>query len=861
MKQVTHHFTSTLDSGKTGVSLFRFSVGLTAFFPLISLLGWIAHIEKLTSFANGFPATAPNTAIMLLCSIGSLIFQTEFRAQRHVKFAGRLLAIYTMAIAFTTLAEYAIGHAIHFPIVYHFKESPSPEAAGTMILAAGALLLASIQNGLCITLFQGLSLSIGAISEFFMIGYLTQSSVMFSKFTRISAVGISIPTMLSLLFLSFALLSSQPRQGFMALAFGKSAGGIVLRRLSWIAIALPCALVVFLRITRSLGLHDEAIEDAFAIMFTIIVFFLFTWSVAKKLEYLDSQRKSQESDLQKWKTIFENAGWGIVIAEVGKNTIGLMNPAYIRMHGYDRSEELFGRPIPEVFAPENRDELPSHIEKAYQFGHHTFESMHLRKDGSRFPVLIDISLIRDKSGLPTHRVINIRDITLEKRAEQKQKIRREFLESISLTLNESLDFEGTIQKIAQLSVMGFSDWCIIDILESSTSPSKNYAFHRDPNKKIQLENYRSLYPATPQTYLSAYLTIDGQKPNLVTDVDIQKLKRLAFSEGRIKAILDLGLQSYILCPLMVRNRRIGAISFMASEQNFEPSDAYFAQEIANRAALSIENARLFLEAKSATRAREDTLAIVTHDLRNPVASIKLNIDIFNRNTLPILDLSPEKMAKIEKQVLNIKRAASRAEQLISDLLDYTRIEKGNLRLVQKTENINDIFEELQATFSPIAQEHMIQLVVSTQDVNQVYCDRLRILQTLGNLVSNAIKFSAPGGIVEIRAKPLNQHQVLFSVKDYGHGMDTETIEHIFERYWQPEHTKSQGTGLGLSIVKGIVEAHGGKVCAESAVGKGSTFYFSLSMAVTAVSGLTLLPSSFQAKAPPASGNGISQQND
>ena len=170
----------------------------------------------------------------------------------------------------------------------------------------------------------------------------------------------------------------------------------------------------------------------------------------------------------------------------------------------------------------------------------------------------------------------------------------------------------------------------------------------------------------------------------------------------------------------------------------------------------------------------------------------------------------------------IQRAVQRADVLIHDLLLAAKAEGGSIPLVRRAENLASILEEVDAIHRTLAESKRLEFAVTAEGATSVVVDRHRIVQMLSNLTANAIKFSPPGGRVEVRARA-DAERVVFTVSDTGIGIAADDIPHIFDRYWQGRHSQNLGAGLGLSICRGIVESHGGQIAVESTVGRGTTF--------------------------------------
>jgi len=212
-------------------------------------------------------------------------------------------------------------------------------------------------------------------------------------------------------------------------------------------------------------------------------------------------------------------------------------------------------------------------------------------------------------------------------------------------------------------------------------------------------------------------------------------------------------------------------------------------------------ARLLGRARAASLARDDLLATVSHDLRNPINAISLTVRAMKRASFE----------RLEKQAARIEHATERMDRLIDDLLDAARIEAGMFRADRKPEDASNLIAAVVEMFRPIADEKSIHVVGHPPAAPAVVsCERHLILRVLSNIIGNAVKFSPQGGTITVRAERLSA-DVQFSVSDEGPGIPPESRPHIFDRYWHQRTGNRRGTGLGLYIARGIVEAHGGRI--------------------------------------------------
>ncbi|HZJ01032.1 MAG TPA: ATP-binding protein [Gemmatimonadaceae bacterium] len=274
-------------------------------------------------------------------------------------------------------------------------------------------------------------------------------------------------------------------------------------------------------------------------------------------------------------------------------------------------------------------------------------------------------------------------------------------------------------------------------------------------------------------------------------------------------------------------KRLGAIQLWDKKDNmeFDDADKAILTQLSSLAAVALENARLFRAAQDATRARDDLVAIVSHDLRNPVHTISMAASF-------LLEIAPanDRRVQARRQLEVIQRSATRANRLIQDLLDVAKIQAGGLAVDPVAVEVKTLVNEVMDSATTLASAAQIKVTSDFNDpLPSVASDRERVLQVFTNLIGNAIKFTPKGGSITIRATE-ESGEVRFTIADTGPGIPREHLDHVFDRYWQAKSTAKLGTGLGLSIAKGIVEAHGGRIWAESPPGRGAEFNFTLPVA-------------------------------
>jgi signal transduction histidine kinase len=286
------------------------------------------------------------------------------------------------------------------------------------------------------------------------------------------------------------------------------------------------------------------------------------------------------------------------------------------------------------------------------------------------------------------------------------------------------------------------------------------------------------------------------------------------------------MQTYLATPLVHAGETVGAIALHFKEAAaVGASDRTFTLLLAQAAATALHRARTFdaeldkrRRAELLARAREDVLGVVAHDLRNPLNLIQMTAELMIDEELPI---------ERRKELLGIAmRAAKQMNRLIEDLLDTVRLQAGRLSLDVETVSVEAIVRQAEETFRPLAERRHLHFEVVADNCATVRADPTRVSQVVGNLIGNAIKFTPEHGSVRLRATR-DDNEVEFQVIDDGPGIPADSMQHLFDSFWQARVSDRRGVGLGLAIAKGIVDAHGGRMWAESSVGEGSTFHFTL----------------------------------
>ncbi|MCD5984866.1 ATP-binding protein [Pseudomonas sp. CDFA 610] len=249
----------------------------------------------------------------------------------------------------------------------------------------------------------------------------------------------------------------------------------------------------------------------------------------------------------------------------------------------------------------------------------------------------------------------------------------------------------------------------------------------------------------------------------------------------------------------------------------------FAANDLRRSALEDDLARQVTREQQAVRARDELVAVVSHDLRNPMTVISMLCGMMQKS---FSSDGPHTSRRISSAIDTMQQAASRMNVLLEDLLDTSKIEAGRYTITPQTLEVSQIFEEAYSLLAPLAMDKSIEISFNAEPELKVKADPERLFQVLSNLIGNAIKFTPKLGKIGVAAMS-NGEEIVFTVCDSGEGIPPDQLPHIFERYWTVKEGNPSGTGLGLYISQGIIKAHGGVLAAESEAGKGSEFRFTV----------------------------------
>ncbi len=400
--------------------------------------------------------------------------------------------------------------------------------------------------------------------------------------------------------------------------------------------------------------------------------------------------------------------------------------------------------------------------------------------------------------------------------------RLQYIAEAGKVLASSLDYKKTLKTVAQMGVPMLGDWCLVDSRIGNTIERIAIA-HQDPEKVSWAKRYYKEDTLHLHKNSGLLQVIKTGKPALYS-VFHEKENNSSFgAEIDFMKAKNWRVVSLMIVPLRVHKHVFGAMTYIStdSSRKYTEADLAVAEEIASRAAMAIEHARLFAGSEQAVKLRDEFISVASHELKTPVTSMKMYIQVVQRQLQKAGEEQlSQSMSKIDTQI-------DKMTMLIQDLLNVSRIQIGRLDFHDEWFDINQTVSNIVESVRPTAEKHTI--IVHGKIKKKVYGDEDRIEQVIINLLSNAIKYSPDADTVEVHLSDEKDH-ILVKVRDYGIGIDERHIKKIFHRFYRVSDLDGKtfsGLGIGLFISHEIIDRHGGKLTVESKKGEGSVFGFTL----------------------------------
>ena len=412
------------------------------------------------------------------------------------------------------------------------------------------------------------------------------------------------------------------------------------------------------------------------------------------------------------------------------------------------------------------------------------------------------------------------DIDMRKRSDEANR----FVSDASVTLSDIGDRESTLHRIASIAVPRFADWCFIDLLdgENATNLRRVAISHSDPRQIAIMQDVATRFPPRPANVIGSQNVFRLGKPELVKIVDDSIYQRLAHDDEHLKIIRGLGLRSYVCVPLRLDGTIAGALTFLTAEskRRYDEIALQAAIDIAYRAGIAIDNAALYDQLRETDRRKDEFLATLAHELRNPLAPI--------RTGLEVMRLAKDQPETVERIRATMERQVQQLVTLIDDLMDVSRITRGKFELRMTQVSLNDVVRSAVEAIQSVIDEQRHTLQIILPDVpTYLHGDPNRLAQVLSNLLSNAAKYTLEPGRIWLTATVDGPEFVIISVGDTGQGIPLDKQESIFEMFTQLDghgERTHPGLGIGLTLVQSLTQMHGGTIAVKSGgAGQGSEF--------------------------------------
>jgi signal transduction histidine kinase/CHASE3 domain sensor protein len=555
----------------------------------------------------------------------------------------------------------------------------------------------------------------------------------------------------------------------------------------------------------------------------------------------EMKRRRADEERRLLQAVFAGIDDGIILFDRSRRLV-FANAGAARMTGFDSPEELCAAPgsviaarfelRDENGAPFPMDNLPSRLVLA---GRPSATALICHRAGPAAPwrwSQVTASAITDEKGQVVQAISVFRNVSADREAQERQK----FLLRAVDELTSSLDYETTLAAVARLAVPTLADWCAVDIVEGDQVKRLATA-HIDPAKVSAVRELAHRYPPDPASTTGVRQIVRTGHPQLMAEIPHALLKAAAVDEEHLRLIEALELRSYIGVPLSVGGRVLGAISFVMAESRrvYTEDDLAFARALADRAALAIENARLFREVENAraaitaqlareerrradaeeqSRFAETFVGILGHDLRNPLNAITMTARLLRR-----IAKAPNELNAVER----VQSSAQRMSNMVGQLLDLTRSRiAGGISIDRQPVDLCAVVSEV---VDELRRAYPGREIAWTGGAGaRLNADRDRLAQVFSNLIGNAVEHGDPARPVTVTLRTAG-NAIEVAVHNDGAPVAPELLPYLFEpfRRTMARSQGSKGLGLGLYITEQIVRAHGGRVEVSSTAAEGTTF--------------------------------------
>ncbi len=504
--------------------------------------------------------------------------------------------------------------------------------------------------------------------------------------------------------------------------------------------------------------------------------------------------------------------------------------------------------------PDDRELMTQTVQGAILSGK-PFDYYHrvIRRDGSVRTLHARGRAIYDRDGKPVRMVGTGQDVTeriaLEAErttlaAAEEASRRVGFLGRATLGLYESMDYESRLVQLAKFVVPTLGDWCAVDILEEDGRFNRLAVVHSDPQKIKLAKELEERYPEDPELPTSRWNVLASGKPVLFREITDEMIDAGARDPAHAALIRALGFTSFITVPLIAREAKLGTLTIVMAEsgRHYDVSDLELAMDLGRRAAIAIDNARMHkqlmgktdelqranhdlaqsqAEAEKANRAKMEFLAVMSHELRTPLNAINGYTELMEMGIGGIVS-KPQ-----HEYLARIKKSGQFLLGMINDVLNFAKVDAGSVDIKREPVRLDTILETSHMLIEPQMKARNIAYRCVVIDATcMAVGDSEKIQQVILNLLTNALKFTDPGGAITLTCD-CSDGCARIKVADTGRGIPASKLEFVFDPFVQLDRGANPGSqhgvGLGLAISRELARAMGGELTAESEVGKGSVF--------------------------------------
>jgi PAS domain S-box-containing protein len=495
------------------------------------------------------------------------------------------------------------------------------------------------------------------------------------------------------------------------------------------------------------------------------------------------------------------------------------NARLIEYAGFDASSDMgeWGR---RLIHPDDFAAREAALREALDLGREaSFEVRLRRHDGAWRWFMLCVVPLKDERGGVVEWTGSALDIDDRKRGEENVR----FLAEVSVALSQLADLDQTLKRVATLAVPRFCDYVEVSLKEPHGAVRRLAIHHGEPERVAHVEEINRRYPGHDTEGVRKVI-MTGE-PVWAPEITDAMLKDAARNDEHLAMLRALKLRSYLCVPMLSKSRILGALAFATAEsgRTFTPNDLEAAKELAHSAAVAIENAELVGALRDADRRKDEFLAVLAHELRNPLAPV--------RNAIEILRATQSPSPQLQWTHDVIDRQVRQMTRLVDDLLDVSRITTGKIELRSERIELSAAVRIALEASRPLIErgQHILTVVIPPEPI-YLNADLARLAQILSNLLNNAAKYTRPGGHIWLCAERADGH-VKLRVRDNGMGIPPPMLRKIFDMFTQVGGTSDHaqgGLGIGLTLVKRLVEMHGGQVEARSeGVNRGSEFIVTL----------------------------------